>query len=93
MLKAVRDDIKKNYYDPQFRGIDLEARTTFAEERIKQAKTNAEIFGVIAQFLLEFKDSHTLFTAATKCTSRIWLANADLRRRLLRHRRQTEKRR
>ena len=61
MLKAVRDDIKKNYYDPSFHGIDLEARTTFAEERIKQAKTNAEVFGIIAQFLLEFKDSHTIF--------------------------------
>jgi C-terminal processing protease CtpA/Prc len=61
MLKAVRDDIKKNYFDPAFRGIDLEARTTFAEERIKQAKTNAEVFGIIAQFLLEFKDSHTVF--------------------------------
>ena len=61
MLKAVRDDIKKNYYDPTFRGIDLEARTKFAEERIKQARTNGEVFGVIAQFLLEFKDSHTIF--------------------------------
>ncbi|HEU4834697.1 MAG TPA: S41 family peptidase [Pyrinomonadaceae bacterium] len=61
MLKAVRDDIKKNYYDPTFRGIDLEARTKVAEERIKQARTNGEVFGVIAQFLLEFKDSHTIF--------------------------------
>lgn len=61
MLKAVRDDIKKNYYDPTFRGIDLEARTKAAEERIKQARTNGEVFGVIAQFLLEFKDSHTIF--------------------------------
>ena len=61
MLKAVRDDIKKNYFDPAFRGIDVDARTTLAEERIKQAKTNAEVFGIIAQFLLEFKDSHTVF--------------------------------
>ncbi|HSL52787.1 MAG TPA: S41 family peptidase [Pyrinomonadaceae bacterium] len=61
MLKAARDDIRKNYYDPAFRGIDLEARTKFAEERIKQAKTNAEVFGIIAQFLLELNDSHTVF--------------------------------
>jgi len=61
MLKAARDDVRKNYYDAAFRGIDLEARTKLAEERIKQAKTNAEIFGVIAQFLLEFNDSHTVF--------------------------------
>jgi carboxyl-terminal processing protease len=61
MLKAVRDDIRKYYYDPQFRGMDLEARTKLAEERIKQARTNAEVFGTIAQLLLELKDSHTLF--------------------------------
>lgn len=61
MLKAVRDDIRKYYYDPAFRGIDLDARTKLAEERIKQAKTNAEVFGTIAQLLLEFNDSHTVF--------------------------------
>lgn len=61
MLKAVRDDIRKNYYDPELRGIDLDARTKAAEERIKQAKSNAEVFGIIAQMLLDFNDSHTMF--------------------------------
>jgi C-terminal processing protease CtpA/Prc len=61
MLKAARDDIRKNYYDPAFRGIDLDAQTKLAEERIKQAKSNGEMFGVIAQMLLEFNDSHTIF--------------------------------
>ncbi len=61
MLKAARDDIRKNYYDPAFRGIDLDARTKLAEEKIKQAKSNGEMFGIIAQMLLEFNDSHTIF--------------------------------
>ncbi len=61
MLKAARDDIRKNYYDPAFRGIDLEARSKLAEEKIKQAKSNAEVFGIIAQMLLDFNDSHTVF--------------------------------
>jgi C-terminal processing protease CtpA/Prc len=61
MLKAARDDIRKNYYDPAFRGIDLDARTKLAEEKIKQAKSNGEMFGIIAQMLLEFNDSHTMF--------------------------------
>ena len=61
MLKTVRDDIRKNYYDPGFRGIDLDARIKLAEERIKQAKSNAEVFGIIAQVLLDFQDSHTVF--------------------------------
>jgi C-terminal processing protease CtpA/Prc len=61
MLKAARDDIRKNYYDPAFHGIDLDARTKLAEEKIKQAKSNGEMFGIIAQMLLEFNDSHTIF--------------------------------
>jgi C-terminal processing protease CtpA/Prc len=70
MLKATRDDIKKNYYDPGFRGIDFEAKSKAAEERVKQAKSNAEVFGIIAQLLLDFNDSHTLFLPPQR-TSRI----------------------
>ena len=61
MLRAARDDIRKNYYDAAFRGIDLDVRSKAAEERIKQAKSNGEVFGIIAQMLLEFNDSHTVF--------------------------------
>lgn len=61
MLRFIRDDIRKNYYDPAFRGIDLDARTKLAEEKIKLAKSNAEVFGVIAQMMLDFNDSHTVF--------------------------------
>jgi C-terminal processing protease CtpA/Prc len=68
MLKAARDDIRKNYYDPGFRGIDLDARTKLAEERIKQAKSNAEMFGIIAQVLLDFNDSHTVFLPPQRST-------------------------
>ena len=68
MLRSTRDDIKKNYYDPNFRGMDLEARSKQAEERIKQAKSNAEVFGIIAQMLLEFNDSHTIFLPPQRST-------------------------
>lgn len=61
MLKTVKDDIKKNYYDPGFRGIDLEARFKLAEDKMKLTKSNAEVFGIIAQALLDFNDSHTSF--------------------------------
>ena len=61
MLKALRDDIRAYYYDPGLRGIDLDARTKVAENRIKQAKSNAEVFGIIAQVMMEFNDSHTIF--------------------------------
>jgi len=61
MLKIIKDDINKHYYDPAFHGIDLEARFKLAESKLKLTKSNAEIFGVIAQVLLDFNDSHTAF--------------------------------
>src|SRR5258705_2290053 len=61
MLKNVKEDIRKDYYDPGFRGIDIDARFKLAEEKMKLTKSNAEVFGIIAQALLEFNDSHTYF--------------------------------
>ncbi len=61
MLKTIKDDIKKNYYDPNFRGIDLEARFKTADEKLQQAQSVGQIFGIIAQVLLDFDDSHTFF--------------------------------
>lgn len=61
MLNVIKGDIKKNYYDPNFRGIDLDARFKVAEEKIKQATSLGQIFGIIAQTLIEFEDSHTFF--------------------------------
>ena len=68
MLKNVKDDIRNNYFDPTFRGIDLDTRFKSAEERIKQANSNAEIFGIIAKVLLDFNDSHTLFLPPSRST-------------------------
>lgn len=61
MLKIVKSDLEKNYYDPTFRGLDLEARYKQADEMIKSAQSNGQIFGIIAQLLIELNDSHTFF--------------------------------
>jgi len=61
MLNQVKSEVKKNYYDPTFRGIDLEARFQAAEEKLKQATSNGQVFGIIAQALVDFNDSHTVF--------------------------------
>src|SRR5437762_2845699 len=61
MLRIVKEDIKKNYYDPNFHGIDLDERFKAAEEKMKLTKSNAEVFGIIAQTLIDFNDSHTVF--------------------------------
>ena len=60
-IGAPKEDIKKNYYDPGFRGIDIDARFKLSEDKMKLTKSNAEVFGIIAQTLLEFNDSHTSF--------------------------------
>jgi len=59
MLKVVKEQIEKNYYDPRFHGLDLDARFKRAEEQIKQATSDGQVIGVIAQAVLDLNDSHT----------------------------------
>lgn len=61
MLNAVKNDLKRNYYDTTFRGMDIDARFKQAEERIKKAPSHNEIFGIIAETLVDLNDSHTYF--------------------------------
>ncbi len=37
ILNIVKSEVKKNYYDPEYHGIDLEARFQKAEDRLAQA--------------------------------------------------------
>jgi C-terminal processing protease CtpA/Prc len=60
-LSIIKDDIRKNYYDPSFHGIDLDAHFKKAEEKMKQAQSIGQLFGIIAQALLDFDDSHLFF--------------------------------
>lgn len=69
MLESLKDDIKKNYYDPTFRGMDLEARFQAAKEKLNKANTNGQMFGVIAQVALDLKDSHTFFLPPARAAS------------------------
>lgn len=61
MLKEIKKVLSDNYYDRNFRGIDINARFKEAEEKIKTLETNAEIFRLIASLLVDFNDSHTRF--------------------------------
>lgn len=61
MLKNIKNEIKKTYYDPNFRGIDLDARFKKAEDRLGQVTSASQAFGVIAQALIDFNDSHLYF--------------------------------
>jgi C-terminal processing protease CtpA/Prc len=61
MLRSIKDEIKKYYYDPQFHGIDVEARFATSEKQLEGATSNGQMFGIIAQTLLDFDDSHLYF--------------------------------
>ncbi len=61
MLSNVKEQLKKHYYDPNIRGMDVDARFKAAEEKLKQATSLGQAFGIIAQVLLDLDDSHTRF--------------------------------
>ena len=61
ILSTIKDDLKKNYYDVAFHGMNLDTRFKTADERIKQAESLGQIFGIIAQVLVDLEDSHTFF--------------------------------
>lgn len=68
ILDVVHSDIKKNYYDPSFHGVDLDTRFKAAEESIKKATTLNEILGIIAAAVMDMKDSHTYFLPPRRTT-------------------------
>ena len=61
MLRNVKSEFSKNYYDPTFHGMDIDARFKLADEKMKLAESNGQLFGIVAQVLLDLNDSHTAF--------------------------------
>jgi len=61
MLGIIKDDLKEHYYDATFHGMNVDESFKTAEEKIKQATSNSQVFGIIAQTLMQLNDSHTFF--------------------------------
>jgi carboxyl-terminal processing protease len=61
MLSTVYDDVRKEYYDPKFHGLDWKARYLDAKEKIAKANTKTEANLQIAAMLEGLNDSHTHF--------------------------------
>jgi len=61
MLADMKEVVRERYYDRKFHGINLDEKFKAAGESIKKLDTNSQIFRVLAQVLLDFNDSHTLF--------------------------------
>jgi hypothetical protein len=61
VLHNVQRELKNNYYDPTFKGMDIDARFKVADENMKNAQSLGQLVGIVAQVLLDLNDSHTAF--------------------------------
>jgi carboxyl-terminal processing protease len=61
MLRDAYEDVKKNYYDPKFHGLDWDAKYHEYEERVKKANSLGQGLSEVAGFLNALNDSHTFF--------------------------------
>ncbi len=68
MLASIKTEIQKNYYDPEFRGINLDEHFKAAHGRLEQAASLGHAMGIVAQALLDFDDSHTFFVPPNRTT-------------------------
>jgi carboxyl-terminal processing protease len=68
MLKQIKEDLTKHYYDPRFHGIDVEKVFGEAAERLKTAQSAGEASAIIADTLLRLDDSHTKFYPPDRLT-------------------------
>jgi carboxyl-terminal processing protease len=61
ILREGHDLVKKEYYDPSFHGVDLDARFAEYDEKLKAAPTMNAGLTLVAAFLDGLRDSHTFF--------------------------------
>ena len=61
MLRNIHEALKKKYYDPAFRGVDIDAKFHQTEELLDNASTFSEAMADITAFLGVLGDPHTYF--------------------------------
>ena len=61
MLRDAFREIKKNYYDPKFHGIDLDSRFHEYDAKLNSITSVGDSFRIISGFLSGFHDSHLYF--------------------------------
>ena len=61
VLRSVKRELTRNYYDPTFNGIDIEARFKLADAQMKNAESMADLERIVAQVLIDLNDTHTFF--------------------------------
>jgi C-terminal processing protease CtpA/Prc len=68
ILRQVRDELSRQYYDPRFGGRSLDQLFASAEERLAAARSTSDMFSAIALPLLDLEDPHTLFLPPARAT-------------------------
>src|SRR5918993_517886 len=68
MLRQIKVDLKDNYYDKSFRGLDMDAVFAEAEQKLKASTSTLETMVVLADVLLRLNDSHTMFYPPDRVT-------------------------
>src|ERR1043165_7528118 len=53
MLAQIRKDIRENYFDVKFRGVNLDERFSAADAQIDSALSGDQIYSIIAGALLD----------------------------------------
>jgi len=61
MLRQVRDQLEKDYYDTTYHGVDIERTYADADAAIESAGSLPQVMAAVAQFLANLHDSHTTF--------------------------------
>lgn len=61
MLQQVSTGVRKHYYDPKFHGLDWDAETAEARQRVEQSASFNAARSEIAALLGGLDDSHTVF--------------------------------
>jgi C-terminal processing protease CtpA/Prc len=65
----IYNDVRKDYYDPTFHGVNLEQRYHDYDSHIDTASSNGDAFRFIAGFLMGLHDSHLFFEPPMRGTS------------------------
>lgn len=72
MLRMMRNEIERRYYDSTFHGVDIAARAEELDQRIQQAQSLAEVMTAVAQLPMLLGDPHTFFVPPQTTVSVIY---------------------
>jgi C-terminal processing protease CtpA/Prc len=61
MLRTAHEEVKKHYYDPNFHGLDWDARYRTYAAAMAKVQDPGEGLIVVSSYLAGLKDSHTYF--------------------------------